>query len=484
MPPNIQKWAIEHYESLRSQFEEDWETMLYVEAFLTQYELVAKYLIAQSKLQRLRTCLAAVKSRFTTKPKVITQEHHIGDSRNIDLLFWPWQLNHEEIIAPLLQELNQSSLKVNLFSHHPNFSADFKKKHEAIWLSPPKVHADLSYKKSRSFKLLYSASSSLSILKSDGKKVNFQAIVQKCFQWYYNLIHETITYFDTITTQNKVSSIFIGNDLTIIGRVIGLLAKKKGIKTISYMHGSIKSELWKYLIVDRFYVYGIVNKNLLLQRGVKEEQIVIAGSTKLELAKQTTPTNIIQRTPYKEAILVAFSGPGHSVTEAHHKQIVAVLENVITQFQDIRFIIKLHQKDRLKYYLKIEGAPNVSFVQFQDQQYSSDIFDWIKSVDLIITTASSSALEALAFNKPSLSIDTLHHLPEVPFIKAGACYYCHSQEEVIKQINKLRDTNFPIPAKGVNFREQYYHFPEEGVATFMVSNLEHYLSKHPSIGIK
>lgn len=280
----------------------------------------------------------------------------------------------------------------------------------------------------------------------------------------------TKNFLNTILVKNKIQFAYIFNDLLFTGRVIIDICNKKGIRTYYLMHGLLSDEFIENLhICSNYLVFGDYTRGILVKKdGITNDDIITLGAPYLrEQLKAKQPVffenEITNHLPkYKKIALVLLSGPGHTVSEEHHKEIIKVIQNLIEQSENkYYFLFKLHSKDSIGYYHNITNGANVgsnygvySFNHFQGKE---TIFDWIKAADVIITGASTTALEAMYMGKPVVTIDLKNEFEnETEFIQQEATYHCKSQEEFFETMNELQINNFKISNQAKGVINQYF----------------------------
>jgi hypothetical protein len=294
---------------------------------------------------------------------------------------------------------------------------------------------------------------------------SFAGDIVSMMNFSYKNYKLTKKIIETIIKNNKIQFVYVFNDLLFTGRVIVDVCNNVGIKTYYLMHGLLfDGIILNFHICDSYLVFGDHSRELLLKKGgINSDKIIIIGAAYLEEqlnAKQSKffEKEIIDKLPKgRKIVLVLLSGAGHSVGLDHHKAILELLEELIEHMQDeYFFLFKLHNKDKIAYYKKIisKGGSVYKFDHFQGKD---TIFDWIKTADVIITGASTTALEAMYMGKPVLTIDLKGEFDhETGFIKQGATYHCRTKEEVYKMLDNLLENNFSISHEAKGVVNQYF----------------------------
>jgi predicted glycosyltransferase len=141
-----------------------------------------------------------------------------------------------------------------------------------------------------------------------------------------------------------------------------------------------------------------------------------------------------KESPY---ILLATSGPGNSISLEHHKVVIQNVMELSRLIPQIQIIAKLHRKDSLEHYNKIRAElteDRLLVVPYGMPGIPDDIFDWLQGCRLLLTGASTTAIEAMIMKVPVISMDFKSELLNVNFIRSGATMHVTSKEQLIDTI--------------------------------------------------
>jgi hypothetical protein len=244
--------------------------------------------------------------------------------------------------------------------------------------------------------------------------------------------------------------VFIGNDLVYEGRLLGLCCKLKAIPTISIAHGLLAgNELYKHLIVDRFYCWGKDDYNSLLAFGLPPGRLTVSGSPAID-ENFGRPREFFQdediaafcRSSMKgKVVLVTLSGRGHFTSTIHHEKIINAL-TVLTQMNSADlFVFKLHPKDDPSYYDQLGSIGNTRIVHRSNSSLDQSIEKWLTYTDLVITGASTSAIDGMRRNKPVVTIDFMEEYSKINFVVNGVTLHCKTEKELIENFEAIKNDN-------------------------------------------
>lgn len=222
----------------------------------------------------------------------------------------------------------------------------------------------------------------------------------------------------------------VGNDLTLEGHVGCRVANQAGIRTAVFMHGTITGiPMQASHPADRIFVYGDFHRQELLDRGIGESRIAVCGDPNQDgRARQSHQIHPVLKARLglrdgEPWILVATSGPGHRISHKHHETLITNLSALAKSFPRVPVVIKLHRKDRLDYYQSLlkscAGLP-LHVLPHGAAGFPHDIFDWLQGCTMILTGASTTAIEAMLMDIPVITMDYCSELYNIDFIDAGA----------------------------------------------------------------
>jgi CDP-glycerol glycerophosphotransferase (TagB/SpsB family) len=286
----------------------------------------------------------------------------------------------------------------------------------------------------------------------------------------YRSFSLTRFYFNTIAAAGKIKFCYVFNDLTFAGRIITDIAKQKGIKTFYIMHGLLSDEFIENLhVCDNYLVFGDYVRDILAgKEGIQQHQIFTFGAPYLNyFIKQQEPEIFTKEVKAKipkdkKVAIMLLTGPGHSVSAQHHHSIIEAIKEIIKEKSDsFYFIFKLHPKDKVSNFSSLfedeQLRKNFKVYAYNKLDNAETIFDWLKVADVVITGASSTALEGMYMGKPIITLDLMHSFDNhTLFITEGGTYHCTNKEELLDAINFVADNNFKTKAKADEMAKNYF----------------------------
>lgn len=256
----------------------------------------------------------------------------------------------------------------------------------------------------------------------------------------------------------KPNSILLQNEYGSFERAITSAGKLKNVPIFAIQHGIITSEthFGLYMFDKRFkgqiilpfktFVSGSYYKELLVEKSVYDsDQIVVTGAprydTLFSLPNVASRKEILEKynVNLDHQIILWTTGCQANTWEENVRNIEAMV-HIFRDFQQITLIIKQHPGEGAQYtklmkkYLRTSNLANIVLVAKEN-----DIFELIYAGDLLITEASTTALEAIAVNKPAIIFDLNGKEITIEYIREGvaiAVYNMPDLKETIKQLLK------------------------------------------------
>jgi UDP-N-acetylglucosamine 2-epimerase len=407
---------------------------------------------ARSPLARAKTWASRVKQRWNERRRGALAAA-IGKT---DILFWPREITHIAVLNPVAEVLKSrgseyrfvtSDLKTfndaRLAGLNPSLAG-------AAWPSEIRRAAANGRRRARQ---LVRQGTPANLLPEDPDGELITASMHRTLCLHLENAAVATATGRLVLEHFRPRVLVVGNDLTMEGRAACLEASRRGIPTAAFMHGNITGGvLHGEHCADQLLVFGEAHRRILMDLGTDSSHITICGAPQLD--RRVRPSQTID--PRLKAglklrdghpwILVATSGPGQSVSHAHHAQVVENLARLARSLPDVPMVCKLHRKDRVEYYddlLSQCADLNVSVVPRSNTAYPYDIFEWLKGCSLVLTGASTVAVEAMLMNVPVITMDFFGELTNVDFIEAGATVHVTSAEELQTAVHSVLKSGLP-----------------------------------------
>ena len=308
------------------------------------------------------------------------------------------------------------------------------------------------------------------------------------FEYLLHKVLEVVGSIYKYINSMKPSVVVIGNDVTFEGRSTTKICQALGIATTSIMHGSVAGEPMDSLhIVDNFFLHGKLAKDYLINLGISAENLIVSGDPhidRLKIMEKSCHPQIRRKLPIKNGqgyVLLALSGPGHCTSFEHFYKIVNSIVKFSAKNPDIDIIAKLHRKDNKNNYSNIKRrfpGNRLHVVENGRKGLPRSIYDWLSGCKLVITGASTVAIEAMLMKLPVITVDYMNEYQEVDFIDFGATIHVKTETELFEAIqNVLHSSNKykDVMRKAQQYINTYFYKPNgrasERIADYLVQSV-------------
>lgn len=421
---------------------EDYESAAFLlNCFLPQFENSADLLeedISWYSASRLKRTLV---HPFIRRVPIFS-----GPRKCPSVVLWPWQKGHFEVIIPIYLKLKEFGIETVLVSQRSKVNCVEKIQQDNLNV---KYNLKLKYRRGKWESIgekIINISRQIIVDPADSNDfARFVEIITYTFKTWMHLFEETVLVCEFIHSRYGPQYLIVGNQLTFVGRTAVLFFNERKIPTGCPMHGTILPDIpAERFVADIQFVYGNRMRNQLFGQGVDLDKIKVVGSTKLDSLSnkiyvwRNCPSKVIvDLAKSKPIVLVTLSGPGHTVTKIHHELMIQELAKAVAAFPQMHFIFKLHRKDNEIYYKELGSMFNNTSIVAFNNNISEDIFEWIFHSQLLVTGASTTALEALVLEKPVITMDLFGELPKFDFITSGATLHTSQKGQLIENLMSI-----------------------------------------------
>ena len=468
---------------------------LYLEAIQAEYKTIdegipfrtlpVKKKISQFTKRLLVYLGHPFQSSFKNRKRNKLVQSNNAQNTKVDIVFWPTEHTHLDQQIPVAKILAEKGIQFNFITNKINiyknilqagFNAQF------IDLKPdliPTIHFDITELCDQIFK---------NNLKGSTPTIDRKVADSVCFTIgnKLDIVLMLIGYITKFTDMVKPRIVAVGNDLTLEGRVATRICKAIGINTACIMHGSVAGELWHGLhIVDNYFVYGQKAKDYLIALRIQPQNLIVSGAPyidRLSVVKKSVYPMLRKKLCLKNEdgfVLLTLSKPGYCPSYQHFNCIVESIVKLSTNKPEIDIIAKLHRGDNKKNYSKIKrNYPDnrLHIVENGSKGFPKNIFDWLSGCKLVITSASTVALEAMLMKVPVITIDYMNEYQGVDFIDLGATIHVKTEtklfeavQDVLYSPEKFND----VIERANQYIESYFYKPEGKASERVADYLDH-----------
>lgn len=329
------------------------------------------------------------------------------------------------------------------------------------------------------------------------KYINFDLIENRLAYYFatvFGIMVEYIEIAKRMIEEEKPDLILILNEYGRFERALVIAGKLRSVPVLAVQHGVIHPTHEGYMhthdeispdgsakspycpIPDITAVYGAYHKDLLTKvSAYPEDSVVVTGQPRYDILchvdKIYSKDKICKKygiDPNHNIILWATAFHGQD-DEGNIKDFKALFET-IQNIKDMTLIIKPHPIDRQRHVKMIKDYLNNYQISVVVSPSSSDTYEQLFICDLMITKDSTTAMEAVALNKPVIVLDLNYKSDAIGYVKEGVALGVYKTEDLKPTIEKLLKNDSELAKNRKKYIEKYL-YKIDGRATDRVVKL-------------
>jgi glycosyltransferase involved in cell wall biosynthesis len=278
------------------------------------------------------------------------------------------------------------------------------------------------------------------------------------------------------------------------GRAAVIAGKLKRVPTMEIQHGVIHPTHFDYILSkdensleggvkspycplpDKTAVYGNYHKELLTKMSVYPgNSVVVTGQPRYDFL------DYADKIYSKEKFLKRYSiNPNHKIIlwatafhgqddEGNIKDFKAVFK-MIQSIKNTTLVIKPHPRDEKRHIKTIKHYLSDYKISAVVSPGSSDTYEQLFFCDLMITRVSTTAMEAVALNKPVIVLDLNYKSDIIGYVEEGVALGVYKADDLKPTIEKLLRDDSELAKNRERYIEKYL-YKIDGKATERVINL-------------
>ncbi|MGZ7135173.1 MAG: CDP-glycerol glycerophosphotransferase family protein [Methanobacterium sp.] len=290
------------------------------------------------------------------------------------------------------------------------------------------------------------------------------------FKWYFKTAIKYLELTKSIIQKENPDLVVLMDERGWLGRAVAKACRLNEIPTLILQHG-IHGNVPFYGPSDatKFSVYGNFTKDLLVKAGVEPEKIVITGGQQWDKTidyKEDTRREFCREyglDENKPIILLAHHlANNRDISEIEVSEVIKAAKALNTQL-----IIRAHPSEPLKPYndlIKNLNPENVKVFK-KPHDYTS-----IMACDVLITQASTVAMDAIIAGKPVITINFSQGSDMYPYAESGAAIGIYTKKDLLPAIQKVLNNPDILNSKRDEFIFNHL-YKLDGKSTDRVFNL-------------
>lgn len=311
------------------------------------------------------------------------------------------------------------------------------------------------------------------------------------FEPYFPYWLELMDSLKELFENKKPSVIFLPYETGPLALSFIAAAKTKKVKTIGIQHGLIydyhtnyshksfmsKENPYGFLIPDKLLVFGDIPKEILQKKQYPSENIIVFGNPRFfnieQIKNSFSKKDLYQKFKIpKDKKIILFTPAGFQsyyekgFESNYNTQILQKLLKDFSNKQEFIIILKPHPRDDVRIYEKIlknQTGSNVKIIR-------NDLLELIFISSVIISTFSTTIIDALCFDKPVIQVKFNDVKFSMPYDNFNAVYYSELEklDKTIFDIFSNQELVTNLKTNGKQFIKKYYNIPEDNPEKILV----------------
>lgn len=301
-------------------------------------------------------------------------------------------------------------------------------------------------------------------------------IKAKLHLYFYYWFPRAIKYIgiaNEMVSQEKPDLFLIQDEIRGFGRALVITGKLLDVPTLAVQHGEFTVTDYGYIISkelkhtiklpDITCVFGQHYSNLLVNDSIYEpEDLTITGSPRCDVFYELHKIYPKKQFLKKYRInanqkIILWTTQCHGISIEENIMNFESVFDTLQQFDNITLIIKQHPGEGEKFtkmifkYLK-EYKINVVLTP-----RTSDTYTQIYSCDILMTKHSTTAMEAIALNKPVIILNLSGKPDIVDYVKEGVALGVYRKQDLESAIKKLLTEDNELLKNRENFIQKFLY---------------------------
>lgn len=314
------------------------------------------------------------------------------------------------------------------------------------------------------------------------------------FTTVFGIMVEYIEMAKRMIEEEKTDLILIVNEYGRFERALVIAGKLKGIPVLAVQHGVIHPTHTGYMyakgeislvgsvkspycpIPDKTAVYGTYHKDLLTKvSAYPVDSVVVTGQPRYDILYHADTIYGKEKffKNYKinpEHKIILWTTQCHGLSnEENIKNFKAIFETM-QNIKDTTLIIKQHPGEGREYTKMIGKYLNSYKLNAVVTPKESDTYELLFVCDLMMTRHSTTAMEAVALNKPVIILNLSGEPDPVEYVKEGVALDVYDEKNLKATIEKLLKDDSELAKNREKYIEKYL-YKMDGKATERVVNL-------------
>jgi glycosyltransferase involved in cell wall biosynthesis len=287
-------------------------------------------------------------------------------------------------------------------------------------------------------------------------------------------------------SKEKPDLVLLQNEYGEFEQALTVAAKQQRTPSMAIQHGIIipthygyifdKDDEGKVILPDMTCVYGQYHYDLLTNKSVYgPEQVVVTGQPRYDIlyyaSKTYSRTRFLKKynvTPDHRILL--WTTQCHGISDEENARNFATVFGVMQNIKNVTLLMKQHPSEGERYTKIIEDYLAKYKIDAILAPKSSDTYEQLFFCDLLMTKSSTTAMEAMALNKPVVILNLSGGLDDVDYVEQGVALGVYRGKELRSAIEELLKDDSSLAKNRQRYVEKYL-YRIDGKATERVANV-------------
>ena len=331
------------------------------------------------------------------------------------------------------------------------------------------------------------------------KDIKFKLLEKRLSYYFTTVFGRMIEYIEMakrMIEEEKPDLILIVNEYGQFERSLVIAGKLKGVPTLAIQHGNFMLTPGGYMytkdeissegsikspycpIPDITAVYGTYHEDILTKvNAYPEDSVVVTGQPRYDILYRANKIYDKDKFVKKYKInpnhkIISWTTQCHGLSNEENIRNFKGVFRTMQNLKDITLVIKQHPGEGKRYTKMIKDCLNKYNLGMNAvvTPKDSDTYELLYICDLMITKNSTTAMEAIALNKPVIVLNLSEEPDLVDYVEQGVALGVYKEEDFKPAIEKLLKDDSELAKNRGRYIEKYL-YKIDGKATERVVNL-------------
>jgi hypothetical protein len=316
--------------------------------------------------------------------------------------------------------------------------------------------------------------------------------------WFYLLVVfprfiKHIEMARQMVRREKPDLILIEEEYGEFERTLAVAGKLEGTPTLGIQHGVIvpthygyifeKEDKGKMILPDFTAVYGQYHYDLLTKYSIYEpERVIVTGQPRYDILHYVDGVYSKQKFLEKNKInpvhkILLWTTQSHGLSDGENALNFETVFETMQNIENVTLIVKQHPGEGERHTEMIKDYLKKYKVDAVLTKKDSDTYEQIYVCDLLVTRTSTTAMEAVALNKPLIILNLSGKSDAVDYVEQGVALGVYKEEDLKITIEKLLTSDLELAGNREQYIRKYLYKIDGKAAERVVSVIERIIHK-------